>query len=119
MIPPKVRDLVWTRANSCCERCGRGLTRNNDHSLQHRVPRKMGGSKRPWINGAANLALLCGTATTQCHGLMESKRELARSEGYLLSDHMDPAASPILHWSGEWRHLNSSGTYGFNMGGVA
>jgi hypothetical protein len=42
-------------------------------SIQHRRPRRSGGSRRPDTHSLANLMVLCGTGNTGCHGYIETK----------------------------------------------
>lgn len=95
------------RAGGRCEMCGGGLT--GPWSRHHRLPRRMGGSKRPDINGLANLLLICGTATTGCHGRIESRRTWAYVNGYLLAAEQSPALVPVLY-RGHLTYLAGDGT---------
>lgn len=90
------RDIVWARAGGRCELCGGSLAGVQGFSVHHRLPRRMGGSRRPDLNTPANLILLCGSGTTGCHGRIESRREQAYDEGMLLHDGQDPATVPVL-----------------------
>lgn len=90
------RDIVWARAGGRCELCGDALAGPVGFSVHHRLPRRMGGSRRPELNTPANLLVVCGSGTTGCHGRIESHREQAYDEGLLLHDGQDPAAVPVL-----------------------
>ena len=58
----------------------------------------MGGSKSPWVNGAANLILLCGSGTTGCHQHIESHRAESFDDGFLIRMGVATAETvPILH----------------------
>tara|TARA_R110000868_G_scaffold57162_1_gene176805 strand:+ start:3956 stop:4267 length:312 start_codon:yes stop_codon:yes gene_type:complete len=83
-----------TRADNCCERCGVGVA-DIPASIHHRKPRRMGGTKDPAINAAENLALLCGTGTTGCHGWVESNRAEAKGLGWLVADWESPETVPM------------------------
>jgi hypothetical protein len=109
MIPPKVRDAVWERANSCCERCGQGLTRQSEHSVHHRKLKSRGGKDH-----ISNLVLLCGSGTSPgCHSLVHGIGQLqAHADGWLIASYEDPQFLGITHWSGELRVLLPDGTYG-------
>lgn len=92
--------LVWDRDGGCCACCGRTLSagwRGLDWSVQHRVPRGRGGTNNP-----ANLILLCGSATTGCHGDAESQRTVAYRRGYLVETGADPALVPVWYPDGRW-----------------
>lgn len=83
-----VVERIWTRDQGCCARCGVALDwvrRGFAWSVHHRCPRSMGGSSRLWVDQAANGLLLCGSGTTGCHGEVESNRDVARDEGFLVS----------------------------------
>ncbi|GAA3510279.1 hypothetical protein GCM10022234_00650 [Aeromicrobium panaciterrae] len=87
-----VRELVYERANKCCERCG---IYAYGGSVHHRRPRGMGGSKQADTNQPSNLILLCGSGTTGCHGWVESHRNEAIDTGLVLRQGTDPTAEPV------------------------
>ena len=97
----QVRLDVRTRAGrgdpeqACCEACAVWLGAHGGQ-IQHRLGRKMGGSKRPVIRSAANAALLCGTPQSGCHGLCESRDPAYHAGGFWLDEGQDPAVEPIL-----------------------
>lgn len=90
-----VKTDLATRAGGRCEVCGIRLT--GDWSRHHRLPRRMGGTRRADVNELANLLLICGTATTGCHGRIESNREWAYVNGYLLPADATPDQSPVVY----------------------
>lgn len=90
------RDMVWTRAGGRCEVCGGSLAGVTGFSVHHRHPRRMGGSRRPELNTAANLLVVCGSGTTGCHGRIESNRERAHEDGLLLHDGESPERVPVM-----------------------
>ena len=94
-IPRKLADYILERAEGCCDWCGRYCL-NGWYSRQHRNPRAMGG--RAGANTAANLVLLCGSATSKgCHEKAErSDIPAAREAGFRLRDHENPDTTPIL-----------------------
>lgn len=101
------RQLVAGRFGGACVRCGRpGAT------VQHRKPRRMGGSSDPAINRPSNLVWVCGTGTTGCHGHMESQRHEAYVNGWLLHDRQTPLLVPVLLWDGRRVVLDDEGGYG-------
>jgi hypothetical protein len=81
-------------------------------SIQHRRPRRSGGSRRPDTHSLANLMVLCGTGNTGCHGYIETKeRAVALRRGYLLHDGQDPAREPVILPSNRVVWLDPSGLY--------
>lgn len=89
---PEQRLEVFMRAGQRCERCGEIIVLA--HSIHHRLPRGRGGK-----NELSNLVLLCGSATSPggCHGEVESYREKAYDDGWLVRSEMDPATVPVIH----------------------
>lgn len=111
----ETRALVAERANFCCEACGRSLYTLEvgwtfPHSFHHRRPRGMGGTTRPETNSPANLLLLCGTGTSNCHGWIEANRTWAISLGLLLPQTADPAGTVVELLRGRVT-LTDHGTY--------
>lgn len=107
------RLAVLKRDRLQCVRCGRPCgPKVGEYSLQHRVARGVGGDNETW-----NLILLCGSATTLCHGEVEAKsdpRDLAR--GYRLESWQDPAAESVFiatdaDGGGLTRWLSDDGEY--------
>jgi hypothetical protein len=89
---------VMERDRWSCVRCGRSIAageRGRDWSIQHRIPRGMGGSRDERLNQPANLLVLCGSGVTLCHGDVESNRTVALAGGYLLHRIQDPAEVPV------------------------
>ena len=95
------RDTVRIRSAGHCERCGRSVL-NIPASIHHRRPRGMGGTNDPVINTPENCVVLCGTGTTGCHGHIESHREIAIEEGWLLPrrDPRQPADAEVFTHAG-------------------
>lgn len=92
-----IREIVMERDYYRCVRCGLSVSGEpgKDFSIQHRIPRGMGGSRDPRLNLPANLILLCGSGTTLCHGEVESKRADAREHGFALWRSQNPADEPV------------------------
>lgn len=86
-----------------CERCGAP----SPLSRQHRVGRGQGGGWTP-----SNIAVLCGSGTTGCHGWADQgHRADAEAEGWRVPSGTDPRAVPITHhtWGQVW--LDDEGGY--------
>lgn len=92
-------ETVLARDRQACARCGVTLTgpRGLGWSIHHRVPRGMGGTKRRDINSASNLAALCGSGTTGCHGWIEQNRAEGIKTGFLVSK-FGPVAEKVPVW---------------------
>jgi 5-methylcytosine-specific restriction protein A len=110
-IPAEVREAVILRDEGKCQRCGMWVA-NVPSSIQHRLPRRMGGRSGLALVQSydmANLVLVCGSATTpgSCHQWMENERTQAHDDGWLLHEGEDPAAIPVLtEWG--WRLLGDT-----------
>lgn len=83
----------------CC-RCGQ-----LGAEIQHRKPRRAGGTSDPAINALSNLILAC----SECHRHMESYRRDALKHGWLLHDGDDPQAVEVALWDGRWVLLSDDG----------
>lgn len=119
------RRAVAARSGWRCELCGTVLGWSDDdgsttwcapHSLHHRRPRGMGGTRRADTNSPANLLLLCGTGTTGCHSRVEASRAAAHQLGWLLHQTEDPAQVPAYVVTGPQREarpllLTTDGRY--------
>lgn len=97
---PETVRLVAKRDKGRCAVCGEQVQgeRGWDFSVQHRLRRGGGGTRRPWVNLPGNLVLACGSATTACHGRIEENPAWAREHGYRVDDGVTlPANTPIEH----------------------
>lgn len=93
------RAVVVTRAAGRCELCGERLSGDGvAYSIHHRQARGAGGTRRPEANYPSNLLLVCGTGTTGCHGSIESNRDIAYDNGWLVRHPTDPATVPVWVW---------------------
>lgn len=92
----EARETVRRRSGGMCERCGRPGS-----NIHHRRPRGMGGTTSP--EDPTNLVMLCGSGTTGCHGWVESYRQLAWEQGWLVPrrDPREPRDVPV-YIIGEW-----------------
>lgn len=88
-----VADIVKARAQGACEHCGE----LPGEQIHHRLPRRMGGTRRTWINEPSNLLNL----NAKCHDWAErAGRAEALKRGLILSDNADPASHPVRLWHG-------------------
>lgn len=123
-VAPEVRDAVRARSGGRCEvgvelACRtrrRSLTSVVGASQHHRLPGRMGGSKRAAVHAASNLLDVCGHGTAGCHGWIERNRETALANGWLLHEGADPAAVPVALHDGRRVLLTDAGTYGASPG---
>jgi 5-methylcytosine-specific restriction protein A len=93
-------ELVAARDGGRCAACGALVTgrRGIDWSVQHRLPRQAGGTRRPWVNLPGNLVLLHGHGTSLCNGDVESDRARWTAAGFLVRNGVTrPADTPIEH----------------------
>lgn len=100
----QVRAAVIARDLSKCQWCGRHVrTETGWYSLQHRRARGMGGTRRAETDQPANLLLVCGTGTTECHGWIEAQPAQAIGRGFRIAAGATPARIPYMDWTGrEW-----------------
>lgn len=102
-VPRWLREGVIERADCRCDWCGKYLP-GQQYSLQHRRARGAGG--RANAHSWANLVVLCGSATTGCHGRVENTGP-GRREGYALGfairgEVQRPEDVPIFRHCSEW-----------------
>jgi hypothetical protein len=104
-ITRQIRAVVMERDDWQCQGCGVAVA-GRWHSIQHRVARGTGGG-----NGADNLVLLCGSATSPgCHRRCEDRDPEMRDRGLWLRSWDDPARVPVIRFDGTARWLLPSGT---------
>ena len=100
-VTAAVRRHVIERDGSRCQWCGRYVrTESGWYSLQHRRARGMGGSRRASTDAPANLVLVCGTGTTECHGYIEAHPGEAAERGFRVNSSADPARVALIDASG-------------------
>jgi hypothetical protein len=99
----KVRLMVLNRDRFLCARCGRpaGPGGVGPYSIQHRVARGSGGTSDPDANSMSRLLLLCGSATTGCHGEVEKRGDEDNAKGYWLWSWQDPEAEGVMYASAD------------------
>jgi len=100
-FPKPVRDIINTRANNTCERCGLPALVLQHH---HRRPRGAGGSKAADTNVASNALVV----HPGCHTAIEENRAAAIDAGWLVRQGQHPADVPVLR-CGEWVLLDNYG----------
>ncbi|MBF6374499.1 HNH endonuclease [Nocardia farcinica] len=86
---PAVLMLVKSRAGGRCERCAAPIPTTAE--VHHRIPRGMGGTRDPRVNRPSALVVLC----PQCHRRIESYREKARLDGWLVRRTSNPTEVAI------------------------
>jgi 5-methylcytosine-specific restriction protein A len=98
--------LVGVRDGWACASCGRSIAggvRGVGWSVQHRVARGAGGSRRLELNLPANLLILCGSAVGDgCHPRVERRGADDLAAGFWLRQWTDglptdPATLPVRH----------------------
>lgn len=106
----RTRETVGNRAMWRCEFCGGYNCLTQDAQEHHRRPRGMGGTERPETNKPQNLVYL----GADCHRLIESSRARALADGWLVTQHDDPATVPVLIRGERWVYLTADGRYSDN-----
>ncbi len=106
MITTKDREIIRERSGGVCELC-RSRPATNMH---HRRPRGMGGTKQK-IHTPAWILDTCGSGIHGCHGLIESYRNIAYTNGWLLRAHQHPATTPAWLFRSMFVILTDKGTY--------
>jgi 5-methylcytosine-specific restriction protein A len=89
-FPKDVVELILTRSGGNCEIIAEGCKLAADQ-IHHRRPRAMGGTLRPETNTASNGLACCRT----CHNRTESFRNWAKGNGFIVSQHLNPATVPV------------------------
>lgn len=102
----KVRKDVDARDGGICRRCGAA---GGQISRHHRKPRGMGGANRADAGRLSNIVTVCGSGTTGCHGWIESNRNEARLDGWLVPTWQDPADVPVVNLGREALWLRDDG----------
>lgn len=101
VIPSGIRAGVLRRDDFSCQRCGRSM-QGCRYGLQHRRPRKMGGSKL--LHTMANLVVLCGWSVDPgtCTAWVEVEdRPEATALGWLVPNGVTPEEWPVRRF-GQW-----------------
>lgn len=111
---PATIEAALEREHNSCARCGRGVGagRGMFWSGQHRRARQ-----GIYLSGTADIAnclILCGSAATGCHSIVERRLEAERVKGYWVHQFADgrptdPTTVPVLHSTHGWVLLNNEG----------
>lgn len=94
--PQDTREAATARSGGVCEVAIPGVCLGRAMNHHHRLPRRMGGTRRAVVNSLCNVLHLCGTGTTGCHGHIETNRAEALENGWLLHANADPASEPAV-----------------------
>ncbi len=97
----QVRDRILDRAQGQCEICWFAPAAQ----VHHRRARGMGSTRRPESNMPANGLALC----LVCHLMVESNRELALENGWLVRQEHDPAGVAVMRHGSDWYLLDNQG----------
>lgn len=109
---PSVKRLIWEREDGYCGLCGSHVRASMfGWSNQHRRARGAGGSKDPLTASVSNGVLMCGSATTDCHGYVEGHGTAALTLGFRVPQGIDPATVPIRIARQGWVYLDAHGGY--------
>lgn len=100
-----VKLAAFNRDCEGCARCRQGLS-FEAAQFHHRRPRGSGGTSNPVIGTASNCLTLCAA----CHAWVESHRELALIDGFLVSQFRDPREVAVRHALWGAVHLTVQGT---------
>jgi hypothetical protein len=103
-FPETVRELVLIRSGGNCEVMVGPSCLYAVHQIHHRRPRGMGGSRRESTNKASNALGVCWP----CHAHIESNRDRALRNGWLVSQGDEPAEQSVL-WRGRPVLLDDNG----------
>lgn len=112
----EVVQLVWDRDFGGCAYCARPISgvRGFDWSVQHRMARKDGGSRRSFINQPGNLVLLHGHGSVGCHFRVESDGLWSTEHGFKVREgRWLPAEVGIEHAIHGHVYLSDDGTVSY------
>jgi 5-methylcytosine-specific restriction protein A len=108
-VPRATRELVLARDAFGCVSCGRHVGGMTDYSVHHRIPRGMGGSTDERLNRPSNLILSVRQRHHRLSRLVESRRNDARTWGYLLYRLSEPSAVAVYTYLG-WTMYHDDGS---------
>jgi 5-methylcytosine-specific restriction protein A len=99
----RTRNMIHRRANGRCEKCGMPLP-TALAQIHHRRPRGMGGTRRRESATASNGMYV----HLACHMDIESNRQLALANGWLVQQTHEPVDVAVKLWNG-WMMLDDEG----------
>jgi 5-methylcytosine-specific restriction protein A len=83
--------LIEARSQFNCEVMAQNVCQIQAHTIHHRRPRGMGGTRREATNFAGNGMAVC----MACHAAIESRRVWAITNGFLVRQRDDPHTIPV------------------------
>lgn len=109
-FPTATRDLITTRSGGFCEVMAPGCT-GHAREIHHRMPRRMGGTRRAVVNTASAGLHVCRS----CHRHLETtERGLSYLRGWLIrqntSDLVEPASVSVVYRGNPGVRLCDDGT---------
>ena len=102
-MPKWLADYVLERSGWACDWCGHSIV-GQPFSRQHRRARGSGGRAGGEMHTAANVIVLCGSATTGCHDRAENQdRAAAYRLGFAIrGEAQAPEEIPLFRHGLEW-----------------
>lgn len=96
---------AFQRDVEACAKCRRGLVFEMAQ-FHHRAARGMGGTSLAAVSYVSNCLTLC----MDCHAWVESHRQLAELQGFLVRKPREPHTVPVKHSTWGWVVLGINGT---------
>lgn len=101
-VSNKIRQLVYDRDGRMCVSCGR----DDMLTLQHRINRKMGGSKL--LDGPENLVTMCSLENQRLE-MIPDFAAIGIDNGWKLRSWDDPLKVPVFFAFDGWYYLTPDG----------
>lgn len=102
-IPKQTIALVHQRDEESCVRCGTW-----GGNVHHRMMRSQ--APKDAVHRVENLALLCGSGTTGCHGWVHANPAESYDNGWLVPSWSSPLEEPMTYADGARYYLTWRGT---------
>lgn len=102
-MPKKNADLAIERDGGLCVRCG-----HLGSNVHHRMMRSQ--APKDAVHRVENLAVLCGTGTTGCHGWVHANPAQSYKNGWLVPSWSSPLEEPMTYADGARYYLTGRGT---------